>query len=84
MNLFLRAKQAGARYVKNGKRVATGAAVMALASAPAFAAPPAQPDVTDVIAYMTAAIGTVVLLGNARLLIAVAVNVFRWVRGAMR
>ncbi|WP_440114376.1 major capsid protein [Acidovorax sp. BL-A-41-H1] len=84
MNLFLRAKQAGARYVKNGKRVATGAAVMALASAPAFAAAPAQPDVTDVVAYMTAAIGTVVLLGNARLLIAVAVNVFRWVRGAMR
>ena len=31
MSLFLRAKQAGARYVKNGKRVAAGAAVMALA-----------------------------------------------------
>lgn len=84
MSLFLRAKQAGARYVKNGKRVAAGAAVMALASAPAFAAPPAQPDVGDVVAYMTAGLATIALLGNARLLIGVAVNMFRWVRGAMR
>lgn len=55
-----------------------------LAATPAFAAAPPQPDVTDVVAYMTAGLATIALLGNARLLIGVAVNMFRWVRGAMR
>lgn len=54
------------------------------AATPAFAAAPAQPDVTDVVAYMTAGLATIALLGNARLLIGVAVSMFRWVRGAMR
>ncbi|MFI8616129.1 major capsid protein [Acidovorax sp. NPDC077693] len=64
--------------------IATAVFVAALFATPAFAAAPAQPDVTDVVAYMTGAIATVALLGNARLLIAVAVGVFRWIRGAMR
>ncbi|KRB35540.1 major capsid protein [Acidovorax sp. Root70] len=84
MSLFLRAKQAGARYVKNSKRVAAGAAVMALASSPAFAAAPAQPDVTEAVAYILATMATIALIGNARLLVSVTVSVFRWIRGAAR
>lgn len=85
MSLFLRAKQAGARYVKNSKRVAAGATVMALASAPAFAqTAPTQPDVTEAVAYILGTMATIALIGNARLLVSVTVSVFRWIRGAAR
>jgi hypothetical protein len=84
MNSFIRAKQVGARYVKNAKRVAAGAAVTVLAASPAFAAAPAQPDVTEVVAYILATTATVALIGNAGLMVKVAVRVYGWIRGAIR
>ena len=69
-----------------GRKTALVSALLlaGFAATPAFAAAPPQPDVTDVVAYMTAGLATIALLGNARLLIGVAVSMFRWVRGAMR
>lgn len=74
MSLFLRAK-----------RTAAAASVMALVAAPAFAqTAPAQPDVTEAVAYILATMATIALIGNARLLVSVTVSVFRWIRGAAR
>lgn len=73
MSLFLRAK-----------RTAAAASVMALVAAPAFAAAPTQPDVTEAVAYILGTMATIALIGNARLLVSVTVSVFRWIRGAAR
>jgi hypothetical protein len=50
----------------------------------AFAAPPAQPDVTDVVAFILASVATITLIGNARLIVQTALGVFRWARAAIR
>lgn len=59
------------------------ALMLALLGSQAFAQT-AQPDVSEAVAYMLASIATIALVGNARLLVAIATNVFRWVRGASR
>lgn len=68
---------------KFNKPLAVALALGALASTPAFAQA-AQPDVTEAVAYMLASIVTISLVGNARLMVSIATNVFRWVRGAGR
>lgn len=50
----------------------------------AMAAAPEQPDVSDVVTFVLASAGTIALIGNARLIVAATVGVFRWVRGAIR
>ncbi|MFN7120879.1 MAG: major capsid protein [Hydrogenophaga sp.] len=44
----------------------------------------AQPDVTDVVAYMIAGIGTIALVGNAKLIVRGAMAVFRWAGSMIR
>lgn len=65
------------------KQLAVALMLGGLAASPAFAQT-AQPDVTEVVAYILASIATIALIGNARLMVSVATSVFRWVRGAAR
>lgn len=56
-----------------------------IAAAPAVAQTvTAQPDVTDVVAYMIAGIGTIALVGNAKLIVRGAMAVFRWAGSMIR
>lgn len=72
------AKQSGARKV-------AGAATLALVAPAAFAqSAVAQPDVSEVVAYILGSIATVALIGNASLLVNVALRVYGWVRAAIR
>lgn len=72
------AKQFGARKV-------AGTATFVLAAPAAFAqSAPQQPDVTEVVAYILGSIATVALIGNASLLVNVALRVYGWVRAAIR
>lgn len=68
---------------KFNKPLALALILGGVASTPAFAQA-AQPDVTEVVAYVLASIATIALVGNARLMVGVATSVFRWVRGAAR
>lgn len=61
-----------------------GAVVIASAVLPAMAEAPAQPDVSDAAAYLLASIATIAIIGNARLIVAGALTVFRTVRSALR
>lgn len=65
------------------KPAAVGLVAMGAATA-ALAAPPDQPDVADVVAFILGSALTIGLIGNARLIIAATVGVYRWVRGAIR
>lgn len=76
--VLLTAKQSGAQKV-------AGAATLALAAPAAFAQTAvSQPDVTEVVAYILGSIATVALIGNASLLVNVALRVYGWVRAAIR
>lgn len=67
------------------KNRALATAVLVGASiASAHAAPPAQPDVADVVAYILAAVATIALIGNASLIVRVTTRVYGWVRAAIR
>lgn len=73
-------------YLSNrtGSKKAALIAALMLAAASAQAAAPAQPDVTEVVAYILATTATVALIGNASLMVKVAVRVYGWVRSAIR
>jgi len=83
MSLFIRAKQAGHRYVKAAKTTAMGAAATLAVASPAFAQQ-AQPDVSDVVTYILASTATIALIGNASLIVRVSLRVYNWVRAAIR
>lgn len=76
-NALLTAKQSGARKVAS-------VATLALAAPAAFAAAPTQPDVSEVVTYILGSIATIALIGNASLLVNVALRVYGWVRAAIR
>ena len=69
--------------MKLNLRTAAAVAVFAV-PALAFAAPPEQPDVADVVAFILASVATITLIGNARLIVQTALGVFRWARAAIR
>lgn len=68
--------------LKDKALVLAGLAAASITSA--HAAPPAQPDVADVVAYILAAVATIALIGNASLIVRVATRVYGWVRAAIR
>lgn len=65
-------------------RCAALVAMTGFVAAPVFAATPAQPDVTDVVAYITGSVATIALVGNASLIVKGAIRVYSWVRSAIR
>lgn len=76
-NALLTAKQSRARKVAS-------LAILALAAPAVFAATPTQPDVSEVVTYILGSIATIALIGNASLLVNVALRVYGWVRAAIR
>ncbi len=84
MSLFLKAKQAGLNFVKSSKTHA-GAAAALVVTSPVFAqTAQAQPDVSEVVAYILASTATIALIGNASLIVRVSLRVYNWVRSAIR
>jgi hypothetical protein len=68
--------------LKNKLAAASMLALSAVGTA--HAAAPAQPDVTDVVAYIIGAVATIALIGNASLIVRVTTRVYGWVRAAIR
>lgn len=70
---------------QNGARKVASVAALALAAPAAFAqTATAQPDVSEVVTYILGSIATIALIGNASLLVNVALRVYGWVRAAIR
>lgn len=67
------------------QRLAALGTALALSAGPVLAqtAQP-QPDVAEVVTYMLGAIATIVLIGNAKLLIRTAGAIFSWVGRMIR
>lgn len=68
--------------IKNRALALAGFALSSIGTAQAAA--PAQPDVTDVVAYIIGAVATIALIGNASLIVRVTTRVYGWVRAAIR
>lgn len=78
-------KQALVTVKQSAARKVAGAATLALAAPAAFAqGTPSQPDVSDVVLYILGSIATIALIGNASLMVNVALRVYGWVRAAIR
>lgn len=69
---------------KNVRKVAAGLAVVGLGIGAAHAAAPAQPDVTDIVSYLTAATATVALVGSPKVVISAVMGLFRKLSGMAR
>lgn len=70
------------KFAKRGLAV-IGGGLLTAGTAMAQTAP-VQPDVTEVVTYMLGSVATIALIGNASLIVRVALRVYGWVRSSIK